>query len=103
MIMVKRTRWSVEPRGGGTWAVQRHGSSRADSLHETKQAAISRAVRLCRRDRGDLYVKNLAGAIDDARSYGHVYGGRREQPGGFQHVRAATRTATRDGTRRRER
>jgi hypothetical protein len=93
--MVKRRRWSVEPRGDGTWAVQRHGSSRADSIHQTKQAAIARAVRLCRRDRGDLYVKNLAGDIDDARSYGHVV--RRSEPGAVEHRRPATRTARPDG------
>ena len=99
--MVMRRRWSVEPRGDGRWAVKRHDSSRAESLHETREAAISRAVWLCRRDGGDLCVKNLAGDIDDAGSYGHLYRYGRGGPGAFAHLRAVTRTARRYGRRRR--
>jgi hypothetical protein len=90
--MARRRSWTVEPRVDGTWAVRRRGSSRADSVHETKDAAIARAVSLCKRDRGDLCIKNLAGDVDDARSYGHLYryGG---QPGTLEHLRAARRTA----------
>jgi hypothetical protein len=72
VVTVSRASWTVEPRRNGTWVVQRHGALRADSIHDTKSAAVARGVALCRRDRGVLLVKNLAGAIEDAGSYGNV-------------------------------
>jgi Uncharacterized protein conserved in bacteria (DUF2188) len=71
--MAMRKTWNIEQRSDGTWVVQRQGSVRADSVHDTKEAALSRAVALCRDNRGDLHVKNRDGDIYDARSYGHVY------------------------------
>jgi hypothetical protein len=69
----RRKTWNIEERSNGTWVVQREGSMRADSVHVTKEAAVSRAISLCRLNRGDLHVKNRDGDIYDARSYGHVY------------------------------
>ncbi len=84
--MAIRNTWNIEQRSNGTWVVRREGSMRADSVHVTKEAAVSRAVALCRINHGDLHVKNRDGDVYDARSYGHVY----------NHRQATTREARRD-------
>jgi hypothetical protein len=71
--MPRRKIWNIAERRDGAWVVQRQGSMRADSVHVTKEAAVSRAVALCRLNHGDLHVKNRDGDIYDARSYGHMY------------------------------
>ena len=71
--MPRRKTWNIAERSDGAWVVQREGSMRADSVHVSKEAAVSRAVALCRLNHGDLHVKNRDGDIYDARSYGHVY------------------------------
>jgi hypothetical protein len=38
---MKRKIWDVEPRPNGRWAVQREGTTRADSLHDRKRARRS--------------------------------------------------------------
>jgi Uncharacterized protein conserved in bacteria (DUF2188) len=43
----------VVPRPEG-WAVQREGTSQADSLHDTKEAATDRGVGLAESARGQL-------------------------------------------------
>jgi Uncharacterized protein conserved in bacteria (DUF2188) len=43
---MKRKIWDVEPRASGSWAVQRAGTSRADSVHDRKSEAISGAREL---------------------------------------------------------
>jgi len=69
--MAKRMVWSIEPRADGRWAVQRDGSKRASSLHDGKQAAVSRGVELGTRYRGQLRIKGQNGRIQDERTYGN--------------------------------
>jgi hypothetical protein len=67
--MPEREVWDVEPRGD-RWAVQREGTDRADSLHDHQQQAITRAVDLARRSKGQMRVKGRDGEIRDERTYG---------------------------------
>jgi hypothetical protein len=63
--------WDVEPRNGGrTWAVQREGTVRADSLHDNKDTAIERGRELGRRYNGQLRIKGRDGRIQDSAFYG---------------------------------
>lgn len=68
--MTKRLVRSVEPRPDGSWAVQRDGTKRADSLHQTKDAAVARGVDLGTRNNGQLRIKGKDGRIQDERTYG---------------------------------
>jgi hypothetical protein len=61
--------WDVEPREDGTWAVQREGSKRADSIHTRKDAAVKRSVELGKRHHGEVRIKNQDGRIQDERTY----------------------------------
>jgi hypothetical protein len=56
----------VEPRRDG-WAVQRTG--RADSLHATKNPALTRSAKLAKMTKGPLRVKNRNGQIEPERTY----------------------------------
>ena len=69
--MPKRKVWDIEPRGRQGWAVQREGASRADSLHETRDAAMSRAVELAKGAGGQLRIKGRDGRIQSERTYGN--------------------------------
>jgi hypothetical protein len=67
--MPNRQIWDVEPRGSDGWAVQREGTDRADSLHQTKDDAISRGADLARQAHGQLRIKGQDGRIQDERTY----------------------------------
>ena len=69
---MKRQTWTVEPRPDGNWAVQRDGTKRAASLHDTKPKAIARAVALGKfaAPRGQVRIKDERGKIVDERTYG---------------------------------
>jgi hypothetical protein len=69
--MTKRKTWDVEPRADGTWAVQREGTSHADSLRQNKPAAVARGADLGRRNHGELRIKGRDGKIQDERTYGN--------------------------------
>jgi Uncharacterized protein conserved in bacteria (DUF2188) len=60
---------AVEPRPKG-WAVQRDGSQRASSLHETKAEAVEAARRQARRQKAELVIKGEDGRIQSKNSYG---------------------------------
>jgi hypothetical protein len=92
MIMPTRKTWNVEQRSNGRWVVQRQGSIRADSVHLTKDAAVSRAVALCRLNHGDLHVRNRDGDIYDARSYSQVYRHHRSTTRDVRRHRASVRS-----------
>jgi hypothetical protein len=66
--MPERQIWDVEPRREG-WAVQREGTSQADSLHEKQDDAIKRGADLARRAGGQLRIKGRDGQIRDERTY----------------------------------
>jgi hypothetical protein len=64
--MPARDVWDVVPSPDG-WAVQREGTSKADSLHDSQDDAIARAADLARRARGQLRVKGgTAGSATSA-------------------------------------
>jgi hypothetical protein len=69
-VMAKLPVWDVEPRPKGRWAVQREGTKRASSLHDTKAQAVARGVDLGRRYQGQLRIKGRNGRIQDERTYG---------------------------------
>ena len=65
-----RTVYDVEP-SGTQWYVQRRGTTRADSIHTTKQAAINRGVELARANQpSQLVIRRANGTIEDERTYG---------------------------------
>jgi hypothetical protein len=68
--MPDREVWDVEPRDEG-WAVQREATSQADSLHETKNDAMSRGVELAKAASGQLRIKGRDGQIQDEHTYGN--------------------------------
>jgi hypothetical protein len=68
--MPRRWTWTIEPRLDGQWAVQRHGSQRADGLHDRKGTAVARGAELGQRYHGQLRVKGENGRIQDERTYG---------------------------------
>ena len=55
--MARKPQVSVEPRPDGRWAVQTDGTQRADSLHDKKSAAISRARELAENKRAERVQK----------------------------------------------
>ena len=69
MAQQLRQVWDVELRNDGTWAVQREGTKRADSLHASKDAAVARSVELGKRYRGQVRIKGQDGRIQDERTY----------------------------------
>lgn len=62
---------AVEPRPDGNWAVQRDGSKRASSLHNTQKQAESAARALAKRDEVELVVKGRDGTIQRRDSFGN--------------------------------
>jgi hypothetical protein len=68
--MMQRRVWTVEPRPDGRWAVQRDKTTRADSLHERKDDAVTRGSDLARRNDGQLRIKGRDGRIQGEHTYG---------------------------------
>ena len=62
---------AVEPRPGGRWAVQTDGTQRADSVHERKSDAVSRARELAKNKETELVIKNEKGQIKQKDSHGN--------------------------------
>ena len=69
--MATKSYISVEPRDGGRWAVQRDGTSRASSLHDTQRAAEAAARAAAKRDKTEVVIKGRDGTIQRRDSYGH--------------------------------
>ena len=69
--MARKAPIAVEPRRNGRWAVQRDGSSRALSLHDTQRAAEAAARAAAKRDKTELVIKGLGGTILRRDSYGN--------------------------------
>ena len=67
--MPDREVWDVVPRPEG-WAVQREGTSHADSVHDTNDDAMDRGVELAKAASGQLRIKGRDGRIQDERTYG---------------------------------
>jgi uncharacterized protein YdaT len=74
--MARNPQVAVEPRKGGTWAVQTDGTQRADSLHDRKSDAITRARELARNKKTELVIKGEGGKIAQKDSYGNDPRGR---------------------------
>ena len=62
---------AVEPRPDGRWAVQRDGSKRASSLHNTQRQAESAARAIAKREELELVVKGANGTIQRRDSFGN--------------------------------
>ena len=69
--MARKPQVAVEPRPGGRWAVQTDGTQRADSLHDRKSDAVSRARQLAENKQTELVIKNEAGRIVAKDSHGN--------------------------------
>ncbi|MEO5786574.1 MAG: DUF2188 domain-containing protein [Casimicrobiaceae bacterium] len=69
--MARNPQVAVEPRANGRWAVQTDGTSRADSLHDRKADAVTRARTLAKNKRTELVIKDEAGRIAEKSSYGN--------------------------------
>ena len=68
--MARKPQVAVEPRPDGRWAVQTDGTQRADSLHDRKSDAVTRARELAENKRTELVIKNQSGRIDAKDSHG---------------------------------
>jgi hypothetical protein len=68
--MARKPQVSVEPRADGRWAVQTDGTSRADSLHDRKSDAVTRARELAENKQTELIVKDSAGRVAAKDSHG---------------------------------
>ena len=66
-----RTTYTVTPREGEGWSVQVEGASRATSVHDSKDEAVSRAKKLAG-DRGpsQLLVYKKDGTVQSEQTYG---------------------------------
>jgi hypothetical protein len=69
--MPRKPQIAVEPRPDGRWAVQKNGTSRAASLHDSQRAAEQAARRQAMREKTELVVKGRDGAIQRRDSYGN--------------------------------
>ena len=69
--MFKKAQVVVEPRPDGRWAVQTNSTSRANSLHEQKAAAIERARQVAKSKKAELVIKNGDGKIASRDSFGN--------------------------------
>lgn len=61
----------VTPREDGRWNVQRSGSSRASSVHDTQAAAAEEGKRLARQDNVEYDLRGRNGQIREKNSYGN--------------------------------
>jgi uncharacterized protein YdaT len=69
--MARNPQVAVEPRHDGRWAVQTDGTQRADSLHDRKSDAVTRARVLAENKQTELVIKNLDGRIAQKDSHGN--------------------------------
>ncbi len=69
--MARKPQVTVEPRTNGRWAVQTDGTQRADSLHDRKSDAMTRARELADNKRAELVIKNEAGRVAGKDSHGN--------------------------------
>lgn len=69
--MARKPQVAVEPRSDGRWAVQTDGTKRADSLHDRKADAVSRARELAENKKTELVIKNADGRIAQKDSHGN--------------------------------
>jgi hypothetical protein len=69
-LMKSTPQVSIEPRTKGRWAVQIDGTTRADSVHDTKTAAVARGRQLARNKHAELVIKNTEGKIRGKDSHG---------------------------------
>ncbi len=66
-----RTTYTVTPRDGGGWSVQAAGASRATSVHDAKDEAVSRAKKLAGDRRpSQLLVYKKDGTVQTEQTYG---------------------------------
>ncbi len=66
-----RTTYTVKPREGGGWGVQAEGASRATSVHDSKDEAVSRAKKLAGDRRpSQLLVYKKDGTVQSEQTYG---------------------------------
>ena len=68
--MPRKPQVAVEPRPDGRWAVQTDGTQRADSLHNRKSDAVTRARELAENKKTELVIKNAKGQIGPKDSHG---------------------------------
>ena len=64
--MARKPQVAVEPRPDGRWAVQTDGTSRADSLHDNKASAVSRARKLAENKKTELVIKGSRAGAESA-------------------------------------
>ena len=69
--MARKPQVAVEPRADGRWAVQTDGTQRADSLHDKKSDAVTRARELAGNKRTELVIKDERGRIAGKDSRGN--------------------------------
>ncbi len=69
--MARKPQVAVEPRPDGRWAVQTDGTQRADSLHDRKSDAVSRARALAENKKTELVIKSADGRIAQKDSHGN--------------------------------
>lgn len=61
----------VSPMPDKTWKVKSAGSSRADSIHETKESAVTRGRTLSKNKQSELVIQKLDGKIGQKDSHGN--------------------------------
>jgi Uncharacterized protein conserved in bacteria (DUF2188) len=66
----KRPAIAVEPRDGGKWAVQKHGTQKASKVFHRKADAVDRARVQAKREGAELVVKDQKGRIQSKDSHG---------------------------------
>ena len=74
--MARKPQVAVEPRPNGRWAVQTDGTMRADSLHDKKADAVTRARELAENKKTELVIKNAGGKIAQKDNHGNDPRGR---------------------------
>ena len=74
--MARKAQVAVEPRPNGRWAVQTDGTTRADSLHDKKADAVTRARELAENKKTELVIKNADGKFAQKDSHGNDPTGR---------------------------
>ena len=66
-----RTTYTVTAREGGSWGVRTEGASRATSVHDSKEEAVSRAKKLAGDRRpSQLLVYKKDGTVQTEQTYG---------------------------------